>query len=180
MSVAIRLWESPNAVHCRLTIPLRIGGTIAVVATIQHRDVQAVLRRYGVQLAQGKNPQEVGSLFSAIGKAAKKVAKGAVLKKALALGKAVINNPIVKIVAPQAAAAIAAANVAAKLIQAARGPDKKKAQKAKLALAAATAQAKAENAAGKQLPLPSGVANRSDETKMTYRYLVTVARTQAA
>lgn len=177
--VAIRLWESPGAVHCRLQIPLRIGGFISIVATIKNSDVVAALKRYGIELSQGKSPEEVGSLFSAIGKVAKKVAKSSVMKKALALGKAVVNSPIVKLVAPQAAAAIAAASGAAKLIQAARGKDPKKAQKAKVALAAATAQAKAENAAGKQLPLPSGVASRSDETKMTYRYLVTVARATA-
>lgn len=179
MSVAIRLWESSGAVHCRMQIPLRIGGSLTLLATIKHADVQRVLRAYGVQLAKGGDPTQVGSLFSAIGKAAKKVAKGAVLKKALALGKMVVNSPLVKIVAPQAAAAIAAASGAAKLIQAARGPDKAKAAKAKLALAAATAQAKAENAAGKQLPLPSGVASRSPETRATYRYLVTVARAEA-
>lgn len=177
--VAVRLWESPGAVHCRLAIPLRIGGSVTVIATIHHADVQRVLRKYGVQLAQGKDPTQVGSLFSAIGKAAKKVAKSAVLKKALALGKAVVNSPLVKLVAPQAAAAIAAASGAAKLIQAARGSDPKKAAKAKLALAAATAQAKAENSAGKQLPLPNGVASRSPETRATYRYLVTVARAAA-
>lgn len=179
MSVAIRVWESPGAVHCRLQIPLRIGGSVQIIATIFHRDVQRILRKYGLQLAEGKPPEVVGSLFSKIGKLAKKVAKSSVMKKALALGKAVINSPIVKLVAPQAAAAIAAASGAAKLIQAARGKDPKKAEKAKLALAAATAQAKAEQAAGKQLPLPSGVANRSDDTKLTYRYLVTVARATA-
>lgn len=179
MAIAIRLWESPGAAHCRIQIPLRIGGYISLIATIQHKDVIAVLKRYGVQLAQGRSPEEVGSLFSAIGKMAKKVAKSSVMKKALALGKAVVNSPIVKLVAPQAAAAIAAASGAAKLIQAARGKDPKKAQKAKVALAAATAQAKAEAAAGRQLPLPTGVQNRSDETKLTYRYLVTVARASA-
>jgi hypothetical protein len=179
MAVAIRLWESPGAVHCRLHIPLRIGGYLSIVATIKNADVLQALKRYGVSLAQGKTPEEVGSLFSAIGKIAKKVAKSSVMKKALALGKAVINSPIVKLVAPQAAAAIAAASMAAKLVQAARGKDPKKAQKAKVALAAATAQAKAENAAGKQLPLPQSVAARSDATKLTYRYLVTVARAAA-
>lgn len=177
--VGLRLWESPGAVHCRLQIPLRIGGSVDVVATIYHRDVQRILRKYGLQLAEGKPPEVVGSLFSKIGKIAKKVAKSSVMKKALSLGKAVINSPIVKLVAPQAAAAIAAASGAAKLIAAARGKDPAKAQKAKLALAAATAQAKAETAAGKQLPLPTGLQNRSDTTKMTYRYLVTVARAAA-
>lgn len=175
MSIAIRIWEAGDAAHCRLLIPLKDGGSIAIVATLTHRQVLEALHRAGIKFS----PQQVGSIFGGIGKALKKVAKVGVLKKALSLGKALINNPLVKLVAPQAAIAIAAASGAAKLIQAAKGPDKKKAEKAKLAIRAAQAQAALENKAGKQLPLPTGVANRAPETKAAFRYLVTVNRAAA-
>lgn len=175
MSIAIRLWETGDAAHCRMTIPMRGGGTIAFVVTLTHKQVLEALHRAGIQFSR----QQVGSIFGSIGKALKKVAKVGVLKKALSLGAALVNNPLVKLVAPQAAIAIAAASGAAKLISAAKGGDKKKAEKAKLAIRAAQAQAALETKAGKQLPLPTGVANRSPETKAAFRYLVTVNRAAA-
>lgn len=180
MSISIRVWEHGDAVSCRLLIPMvpRIGGALSIVVTYTNRQVLEALKRAGVQFSR-KQLEKVGSLFGSIGKFVKKVAKSGVMKKALALGKAVINSPIVKLVAPQAAAAIQAASMAAKLVGAAKGKDPKKAAKAKLALVAAQAQAKKENEVGKQLPLPSGVANRSPETKAAFRYLVTVNRAAA-
>lgn len=180
MAIAIRVWEHGDSVSCRLTIPFlpKIGGAMSIVATLTNRQVLDAMKRAGISFTKGQ-AEKIGSLFGGIGKFLKKVAKSSVMKTALSLGKAVINSPIVKLVAPQAAAAIQAASMAAKLVSAAKGPDKKKAAKAKLAIVAAQAQAKKENEAGKQLPLPSGVANRSPETKGAFRYLVTVNRAAA-
>lgn len=177
-SLTMKVWEhaSGDAVSCKLTIPLRAGlGTLDLVATLTSRQVIAAMKRAGIQFSRG-HIEHIGSLFGSIGKFVKKVAKSGVMKKALSLGKAIINSPIVKLVAPQAAAAIQAASMAAKLVSAAKGGDKQKAAKAKLALVAAQAQAKKETEVGKQLPLPSGVANRSPSTQAAFRYLVTVNR----
>jgi hypothetical protein len=174
MSVAIRVWETAGAVHCKMVIPLRaeIGGSFTLVATIESATVVDAIRRSGLQLSK----EEIGSLFGSIGKFAGKIGKVSVLKKALSLGKALVNSPLVSMIAPGAAASIRAAAGAAKLIAASKGSDKNKAAKAKMALIAAQAQAKAENGCGRQLPLPSGFAGRSLETRGAYRYLVTVAR----
>lgn len=176
--IRVRVWEhGGDAVSCELTIPLRNNsGSIKILATMTQRQVLEALRNAGVTF---QHLEQVGSLFGSIGKALKKVAKSSVLKKALSLGKALVNNPLVKIVAPEAALAIAAAHGAAKIVSAARSKDPKQAAKAKVALVAAKAQAKEENKVGKPLPLPSGVANRSPETKAAYRYLVTVNRAAA-
>jgi hypothetical protein len=177
MSIAVRIWERGDMVCCRLTIPLRadVGGVITVIATLDSKNVVRMLHEAGVQFS----PQQVGSLFGGIGKMVKKISKISVLKKALALGKGLLNNPLANLLAPGVGTAIKAAEGAAKLIAASKGSDKKKAAKAKLALAAASAQAKAETMAGKPLPLPSGVANRSPETKGAFRYLVTVNKAAA-
>lgn len=172
-NLTIRVWEHGDAVSCRMSIPLRIGGTFSIVATLTNRQVLEAMKRAGITFSR-EQAERVGSVFGGIGKFLKKVAKSSVMKTALKLGKAVINSPIVKLVAPQAAAAIAAASGAAKLIEAARGKDPKKAAKAKLAIVAAQAQAKKETAAGKQLPLPTGVAKRAPATQAAFRYLVTV------
>ena len=180
MAIAIRVWEHGDSVSCKLTIPFvpKIGGSMSVVATLTTRQVLDAMKRGGITFSK-KQAEHIGSLFGGIGKFLKKVAKSSVMKTALSLGKAIINSPIVKLVAPQAAAAIQAASMAAKLVSAARGGDKKKAAKAKLAIVAAQAQAKKEDQAGKQLPLPTGVANRGPETKGAFRYLVTVNRAAA-
>lgn len=173
--IAVRIWESGDTVACRLTIPLRIGGSITIVATMTNAQVIRALHDAGIRFS----PEQVGSLFGSIGKALKKVAKSSVLKKALSIGKSLINNPLAKLIIPEAAIALKAAEGAAKLVSAARGPDKKKAAKAMIALKAAKAQADKETQAGKTLPLPSGVANRSPETKAAFRYMVTVNRIAA-
>lgn len=174
--VTVKVWERGDAVFAELTIPLRIGGSIKVTATMTSRQVLEALKRAGVSF---KQMEQIGSIFGGIGKALKKVAKSSVLKKALSLGKALINNPLVKIVAPEAALAIAAAHGAAKIVSAAKSKDPKVAAKGKLALVAAKAQAKEENKQGKTLPLPTGVQNRPPETRAAYRYLVTVNRAAA-
>jgi hypothetical protein len=187
--INVRVWEDgPTKVCASMVLPLRIGGTITLLATIDSRAVVLAFAKRGVRfLPKGDGSHaltttdgvELGSFFGSIGKALKKVAKVTALDKALSLGKALVNSPIGKLVAPGASAAIHAAAGAAKLVKAARGKDPVKAQKAKLALVAAKAQAKAETSAGRQLPLPSGVANRSAETRGSFRYLVTVAKVAA-
>lgn len=177
-ALRIRVWEHGDAVSCSLEIPLTIGGFIRVVATLSNRQVLEAMKRAGFRFTQ-REAAKIGSLFGGIGRFLKKVAKSGVMKTALKLGKAVINSPIVKLVAPQAAAAITAASMAAKLVSAARGKDPKRAQKAKLAIVAARAQAAREQQSGRQMPLPTGVANRSPQTKAAFRYLVTVNRAAA-
>lgn len=174
-ALRLQVWEHGEAVSARLTIPLRIGGTLAVTATLTNAQVLAMMKRAGFQFSRAQI-EHVGSLFGGIGKFLKKVAKSSVMKSVMKIGKAVVNNPLVKMVAPQISAALSAADMAAKLVNAARGKDPKKAAKAKLAIVAAKAQAEKENQTGTQLPLPSGVANRSPATQAAFRYLVTVNR----
>lgn len=181
MSIAIRVWEhGVDSVSCKITIPLvpRIGGSFSIIATLTNGQVLAAMKRAGITFTR-EQAEGIGSLFGGIGKFLKKVAKSGVMKMALKLGKAVINSPILKLIAPQAAAAIQAASMAAKLVGAARGKDKHKAAKAKLAIVAAKAQAQKENQAGKQLPLPTGLQNRPQQTQAAFRYLVTVHRAAA-
>jgi hypothetical protein len=177
MSIQVRIWENGNTVCCRLIMPLKpeVGGVITIVATLDSRKVVQMLHDSGVRFS----PQQVGSLFGGIGNAIKKISKLSVLKKALALGKGLLKNPLASFLMPGVGQAIQAAEGAAKLIAASKGSDKNKAAKAKLALAAASAQAKAEKSAGKPLPLPTGIANRSPETKGAFRYLVTVNKAAA-
>jgi hypothetical protein len=177
MSIAIRIWEVPDGVCCRMVVPLvaRIGGSITLTVKLTSARVLACLKAAGISFSK----EEIGSLFGGIGKALKKISKISILKKALALGKALVNSPLGSLIAPGAAQAIAAASGAAKLIAASKGSDPNKAKKAKLALAAAAAQAKIETQAGHQLPLPSGMQARSDESKAAFRYLVTVNRAAA-
>jgi hypothetical protein len=186
----VQLWEDgASKVFCRITMPLRVGGEVSLLATVDSRAYLQEMHRRGIQFVRKENgttaaringvDHEIGSLFGNIGKAMKKVAKVSALKKALALGKALVNSPIGRLVAPQAALAIKAAEGAAKLVAASKSKNPDRAKKAKIALLAATAQAQRENAAGKQLPLPAGVAKRSPESRGAFRYLVTVARTAA-
>lgn len=178
-NLTIKVWEHGDAVSCKLMIPLqRIGGYLTIVATLTSKQVLAMMQRAGVKFSR-MQMEQIGSLFGGIGKFMKKVAKSSVMKVALKLGKAVINSPIVKMVAPQISAAITAASMAAKLVQAARGKDPKKAAKAKLAIVAAKAQADKESEAGRQLPLPTGVQAKGPATQAAFRYLVTVNRAAA-
>jgi hypothetical protein len=185
-----RFWEQGGKFCCQLDVPLRVGGSISLLAVIDGRKVLEAMRRQGltVQKRAGKNvcllagvviaeaaDSEMGSFFGSIGKAFKKVAKSSVLKKALNLGKALVKSPLVRLVAPQAAMAIEAAEGAAKLISAAKGKDKNKASKAKLAIVAAQGQAAKEKQAGKPLPAPRSVRQASPRAQNTYRYLVQVA-----
>lgn len=183
-----RYWEQDGKFCCQLDVPLRVGGQFSLLAvidgtqlvqalkkaglTVVHRNGKQVAMIRGIELAEGDS---MGSLFGAIGRALKKVAKSSVLKKALKLGKALIKSPLVKLVAPQAAAAIQAAEGAAKLISAARGKNKKKAAKAKLALVAARGQAQREKKVGRRLPPPRSVRKASPQAQGTFRYLVQVA-----
>jgi len=91
-----------------------------------------------------------------------------------------LGATVLKSVVPGAAAALEAASGAMKLIKAARGPDKAKAAKAKLALKAADAQATLETKAGKQLPVPSSVRAKGPAAANAFRYLVTVKHAEAA
>lgn len=173
--IAVRVWEHGDAVSCRLVVPLRIGGSITIVATMTNAQVLRALHDAGITFSR----EQVGSLFGSIGKALKKVAKSSVLKKALSIGKSLINNPLAKLIVPEAAIALKAAEGAAKLVSAARGPDKKKAAKAMIALKAAKAQAAKETQVGKPLPLPSGMQKSAPESKAAFRYMVTVNKVAA-
>jgi hypothetical protein len=176
MTIAVRLWESQGVMVCRLLIPLRpeLGGHIEIVAKLDSVHVIEALHRRGIRPGSA----EVGSLFGSIGKAVKKISKLSVLKKAMALGKALVNSPLTNLLAPGVATAIKGAAGAAKLIAASKGSDPNKAKKAKLALAAAQAQAKVEDQARKPLPLPASVQRQPPEHQAAFRYLVTVNRNQ--
>jgi hypothetical protein len=171
-AIGVKFWESGDTINCRLTIPLSIGGSIALHASITSAAVVKALRELGVTFTR----EEVGSLFGSIGKAVKKIGKISVLKKALSLGKALVNSPLANFIAPGISIAISGAAGAAKLIAASKGSDKNKAKKAQLALAAAKAQAQVEDQHGKPMPLPTAIQSRSPETRAAFRYLVTVNR----
>lgn len=173
--LTIRVWEIGDTVFGRMTVPLRGGGAIGVLISISHRQVIDALRKAGIRLPA----QEIGSLFGSIGKFVKKVARSGVVKGLLKVGTGVVG-PVIKAVVPGAAAALAAANGAMKLIKAAKTgtPDQK--AKAKLALKAATAQAELENKQGRQMPVPTGVRAKGPATAAAFRYLVTVKRAEAA
>lgn len=170
----IRVWEQGDTVFARLTLPLRGGGALSVLLSLSQQQVVAWLHSAGVRFSKAEMEQ-IGSLFGSIGKLVKKVAKNSVIKGVLKVGKGIVNSPLVKIIAPEAALAVEAASGAAKLITAARNGN----PKAKLALKAATAQADLETKHGKQLPVPSGVAAKGPETAMAFRYLVTVQKVAA-
>lgn len=186
-----RFWEQNGKFCCQLDVPLRIGGVISLLAVIDGRKVLEAMKRQGLSVVKRNGKQiallagvviaeapenEMGSFFGSIGKAFKKVAKSSVLKKALNLGKALVKSPLVRLVAPQAAMAIEAAEGAAKLISAATNKkNPKRAAKAKLAIVAAKGQAAKEQAAGKPLPPPRSVRQASPKAQNTYRYLVQVA-----
>jgi hypothetical protein len=172
MQIGVRFYETGDVMHCKLHMPLSIGGAITVHASLSSQTVAKVLREMGVQFQR----EQVGSLFGSIGKALKKITKVGVLKKALSLGKALISSPLANFIAPGISVAIQGASGAAKLIAASKGSDKDKAKKAKLALAAAKAQAKVEDQKGKPMPLPASVQSRAPESRAAFRYLVTVNR----
>lgn len=175
MHLTIRVWENKNTVFGRVTIPLRGGkGALSIVLSVSDAQVIDYLRRAGIRF----NPQaqaEIGSLFGGIGKLIKKVAKSSVLKGVVSVAKGVINSPLVKMIAPQAALAIEAASGAAKMISAARAGN----PKAKLAMKAAVAQADLETKQGTQLPVPTGVAAKGPQAAMAFRYMVTVNKVAA-
>lgn len=173
MAIAVRYTEKQGVIACTLRIPLaKLGGYVDVHASITLARVVDALRRLGVTFKR----EEVGSFFGSIGKAVKKIGKISVLKKALSLGKSLLNSPLVSFIAPEISIAIKGAAGAAKLIAASKGSDPNKAKKAKLALAAANAQAKLEDEHGKPLPLPAAVQSRPAESRAAFRYLVTVNR----
>lgn len=175
MTIAVRIWEKDNVMYCRMLMPLRAeyGGHIELLASIHSARVLDALHKRGFTPA---TQEQIGSLFGSIGKAVKKISKVSVLKKALDLGKALVNSPLTPLLAPGVATAIKGAAGAAKLIAASKGSDPDKAKKARLALAAAQAQAKVEDQAGKPLPLPASVQSRPEEHRAAFRYLVTVNR----
>ena len=140
MHLTIRVWETRDAVFGKITIPLRGGGgAISLVLSVSSAQVLEYLHSIGVRFNPAAQA-EIGSLFGGIGKMLKKVAKSSVLKGVLNVAKGVINSPLVKMIAPQAALAISAAQGAAKLISAAKGGN----PKAKMAMKAALAQANLE------------------------------------
>jgi hypothetical protein len=185
--VQMQVWQEGLKLFCRMVLPLRIGGTLTILATIDSRAVMHALQQRGISFRQKPDGStaaairgvEVGSFLGNIGKFVKKVATKGVIGKALKLGKALVTSPLGKLVAPGAALAIKAAEGAAKLTAATKSKDPQRAKKAKLALAAAKAQAAAETKAGRQLPLPSGVQNRDALSRAAFRYLVTVDKMAA-
>jgi hypothetical protein len=170
----IRFWETPNAVHARIILPLRTGGDVSVQLTVTAKQVIQYLKSIGVRF-DAKAQAEIGSLFGSIGKLVKKVAKSSLVKGVLKVAKGVANSPLVKMIAPAAAMAIGAANGAAKLMKAAKGGN----PKAKLALKAAVAQADLETKTGQQHPVPSAVKAKGPEAAMAFRYMVTVSKVAA-
>lgn len=174
MTIAVRYWETNGVMYCRLSVPLKpeVGGHIELLAKLDSRHVVEAMHKRGIR----PGSEEIGSLFGSIGKAVKKIGKISVMKKALSLGKALINSPLTNLLAPGVATAIKGAAGAAKLIAASKGSDPQRAKKAKLALAAAQAQAKVEDTAGKPMPLPASVQARSPDSRAAFRYLVTVNR----
>lgn len=173
-NMSIRIWETPEAVFGQLNLPLKIGGSFTVTVKLTTQRVIQALHRAGIRFDK-RDIQQIGSLFGKIGKFLKKVAKNSVIKAIVKVGTKIAKSPLVKMIVPQAAAAIEAAEGAVKLIRSARKGN----PKAKLAMKAALTQAKLENRAGKQLPLPSAIARRSPKTQSAFRYLVTVQRTAA-
>lgn len=172
--MTIRVWSIGDTVYGRLTLPLTAGGAFSILLTLTHRQVVQSLKKMGLTFSPQEMAQ-IGSLFGSIGKFVSKVAKSSVMKGVLNVAKGIANSPIVKMIAPQAAMALEAANGAIKMIKAAKGGN----PKAKLALKAAVAQAKLENSTGRQLPVPSGVAAKGPEAAMAFRYMVTVNRVAA-
>ena len=175
MHLTIRVWETRDTVFGKITIPLRGGGgAISLVLSVSSAQVVEYLHSIGVRFGPAAQA-EIGSLFGGIGKMLKKVAKSSVMKGVLSVAKGVINSPLVKIIAPEAALAITAASGAAKMISAAKAGN----PKAKLAMRAALAQADLETKKGQQLPIPSGVAAKGPEAAMAFRYMVTVNKVAA-
>lgn len=172
--MSIRVWSAGDTVFGRITLPLKTGGAISVLVTLTHQQVVQAMKRMGLTFSPQEQAQ-IGSLFGSIGKFVSKVAKSSVMKGVLNVAKGVANSPLVKMIAPQAAMALEAANGAIKMIKAAKGGN----PKAKLALKAAVAQAKLENETGRQLPVPSGVAKKGEQAAMAFRYMVTVNRVAA-
>jgi hypothetical protein len=173
--MTLRIWERGDTAFAQLTIPLRGGGAISVALSLSQEQVLAYLHSIGVRFSKEEQKQ-IGSLFGNIGKFIKKAAKSTVLKGVLKLGKGIVDSPLVKLIAPEAALAIEAASGAAKMIKAAKAGN----PKAKLAMKAAEAQANLETQHGQQLPVPSGVAAKGPEATAAFRYMVTVNKVQAA
>lgn len=172
MHMTIRLWEVGDTVYGRLNLPLRGGGMLSILVTLTHKQVVEALHRGGIKFSPSELAA-IGSVFGSIGKFIKKAAKSSVLKGLLKVGTK-LGGPLLKMVVPGAAQALEAANGALKLIQAAKGKGPK-ADKAKLALKAAHAQADIETKnGGAQLPVPTGVAAKGPAAAAAFRYLVTV------
>lgn len=169
MHPTLKVWESGDTIFGCLSLPLRGGGMLAVTLKVTQAQVVAYMHEMGIRF-NAKDKQQIGSLFGSIGKLVKKIAKNSVIKGVLKVGSGIVNSPLVKLIAPQAAIAIAAASGAAKMIQAAQKGN----PKAKLALKAAVAQAELEKKEGQTLPVPSGVAAKGPHAAIAYRYLVTV------
>jgi hypothetical protein len=169
MDPKLQVWEHGDTIFGRLTLPLRGGGALSVSLSCTQAQVVAYMHQMGIRFTES-DKQQIGSLFGSIGKLVKKVAKNSVIKGVLKIGTGIVGSPLVKLIAPQAALAVEAANGAAKMIAAA----KKGNPKAKLALKAAVAQAELEKKEGQQLPVPSGVAAKGPHAAIAYRYLVTV------
>jgi hypothetical protein len=169
--VQIKLWQDrrTGTVYAQAILPLENGMSVTIQAHTDARDVLEWMRRNNVQLDQ------VGSLFGSIGKFVKKVANPATLLKVVGAAAKVAASAL-PIAAP-IKLALGAANTAAKLIKTVKQePHSPKGKRAKLVLAAANAQAKAEMNAGRQLPLPTQMSAASPASKATFRYLVTTEK----
>jgi len=196
LAIKTNVYEQAGRFCCQLDIPLRSGGYLNVLAVVDSAEILAALKRAGLRLVRkagkvhavalrasnaagvaGVDLGEVGGFFSSIGKLVKKIGRSKVLRKALSIGKGIISSPIVKAIVPQAAAAIAAAEGAAKLVRAAtsRSSSPGTKRRARMAILAARAQAKREKQAKRSLPMPRSVQQASPAARGTFRYLVQVA-----
>lgn len=195
--IKTNVYEQAGKFCCQLDIPLRAGGYINVLAVVDSAEILASLKRAGLRFIKKAGKQhavmlrrrsdgtvagvedlgEISGFFSSIGKFVKKIARSKVIRKALSIGKGIIKSPIVRAIVPQAAAAIDAAEGAAKLIRAAtsRRSSPKKKRRARMAILVARKQADRERRAKRSLPLPRTMRTASPQAKGTFRYLVQVA-----
>lgn len=167
----LKLWQDrrTGTVYAQAVVELQNGVQIVVCAHTDAREVLEWMKRNNVSFEQ------VGSLFGSIGKFIKKVANPATLAKVVSTAASVATG--VFPVTAAAKLALGAAKTAGKLIETVKKePHTAKGKRAKLVLAAANAQAKAENAAGRQLPLPAQMSAASPASKATFRYLVTTEK----
>lgn len=184
MQATLRCWQEKNGTVCaELTLPIRPSGHIKIRTCVDSLQVRDAMKRAGV------NFDQVGSIFGDIGHFIKKVAHSGAMKSlgkiatvvfpVPALGTKLAMTPqgqaAMNVLAPGSGSALKAITMGTKLLSAANGTDAK-AKRARLVIAAASAQAKLENKARKPLPLPKDIAAKSKDVRNAYRYVVTVQR----